>query len=433
MKSVPVITGVAALSLAVYAGMQPPSPAEQIAARAEVAGSPKPVATYAEGVAEILNRRCVSCHRPGEVAPFSLEGYDNAKKWSGMISSVSRRGIMPPWKAVSGYGEFLDENRLTPAEIETLRVWHEAGAPRGEGPEPAPPVFPDGGWSLGTPDLVIGPSKPFELSAEGGDLYRNFVIPLDIKEPVFVKAMEVKPDNSRIVHHVIAFIDNRGQARRLEENNKDGQEGYVGMGGGVGFLPGGSLGGWAPGANARFAPDGVAFRLNPGDTIVMQVHYNRTGKPEKDQTQIGLYYAKEPIQHEMQLNWIFNFLINIPPGRSDYKARQVHTYRQDSTLYAAMPHMHLLGRDMKSWLEFPDGTTRPLIHIDDWDFNWQLTYYFKEPIKVPAGTRQIVEAVYDNSNDNPRNPSNPPRRVTFGEETTDEMFLLIVPYTVDKK
>jgi hypothetical protein len=218
----------------------------------------------------------------------------------------------------------------------------------------------------------------------------------------------------------------------LEAANKDGQEGYTGPAGGTGFMPSGSLGGWAPGTNARMAPTGVAFKIDPGEEIVLQVHYHKTGKQEEDLTKIGLYLAKEPIDKELYLNWIFNFGLNIPAGEKEYKSRRTVTWKEDVTLYASMPHMHFLGRKMKSWLEFPDGTIKPLIQVDDWDFNWQLTYAFKEPIKVPAGTKQIVEAVYDNSAENLRNPNTPPARVTFGEKTTDEMFLMIIPYTMGK-
>lgn len=161
----------------------------------------------------------------------------------------------------------------------------------------------------------------------------------------------------------------------------------------------------------------------------MQVHYHKTGKPEEDQTRLGLYTGPKP-EHEVGLNWIFRFDLNIPAGVKNYRVRKVYTYKNDTVVYGAMPHMHLLGRSMKSWFEFPDGTTKPLVFVDDWDFNWQLIYSLKQPIRVPAGTKEVVEAVFDNSLENPRNPNNPPKTVRFGEQTTDEMFLLIVPYTL---
>ncbi|MEZ0325839.1 MAG: ascorbate-dependent monooxygenase [Fimbriimonas sp.] len=426
MKLAHVALGAAALTVFSIAATSPQGAKKS-------ASPPKRAVTYAEDVASILNEKCVSCHRPGEVAPFSLVGYENAKKWSGMTSSVTKHGIMPPWKAVEGYGEFKDPNTLTKEQIQAIADWHEAGAPRGDAKkEPETPKFNNSEWGLGTPDMVLGASKPYKLDAEGEDVYRNFVMKSDWKEPIWIKAMEVKPSNRRIVHHVIAFLDDKGGARRLEAANKDGQEGYTGPAGGTGFMPSGSLGGWAPGTNAQMSPKGIAFKVDPGEEIVLQVHYHKTGKVEEDLTKIGLYTAKEPIEKEMDLNWVFNFGINIPAGEKEYKSRREFTWKNDVTMYGAMPHMHLLGRKMKSWLEYADGTVKPLIQVDDWDFNWQLTYVFKEPIKIPAGTKQIVEAVYDNSSENLRNPNSPPKRVTFGEKTTDEMFLMIFPYTLGK-
>lgn len=386
--------------------------------------------TYAGHVAAIVNDHCVQCHRPNEVAPFSLVGYENTKKWSAMISKVTHAKQMPPWKAVEGYGEFKDVNTLSVEELEILKRWDANGAPRGDkAKEPAPPKF-SSDWVLGEPDLIVQASKPYNVNAEGTDEYRNFVIPTNFKEARWITAMDVKPGNRRIVHHVIAFLDRKGQAAKLQAQNHDGQEGYVTFGG-VGFVPSGSLGGWAPGMRARKVPGNNAFRLEPGETVVLQVHYNKSGKPETDLTKVGLYFAKEPIKQEIRLAWLFNVLLNIPAGANQHKA--VYTYKvpADITVWGVMPHMHLLGRSMKSWVEKPDGTKVPLIHVDNWDFNWQLNYAYKEPIKIPAGSKIMVEAIYDNSDKNPRNPSNPPKNVYVGEKTTDEMMLLIAAYTVD--
>jgi len=395
-------------------------------------GAKKHTVTYAGDVAPILNAKCVSCHRPGEVAPFSLEGYDNAKKWATMTANVTSKGIMPPWKAVHGFGEFRDENRLTPEQIEALREWSATGAPRGDrAKEPPTPSFAASEWKLGKPDMILQPSKPYKLGPEGPDLYRNYVIHTDFAEPKWITAMEVKPGNKRIVHHVITFLDGNRMARSLETKLADGQEGYTSGGGGVGIVPTGSLGGWAPGLEARQSPEGSAFLVKPGTDLIIQVHYHRDGKPEEDQTRVGLFFAKKPVQKEMNLLWLFNFGVNIPAGEKSYKLRREFTLPVDATLYSTMPHMHLLGHSMKAWLELPDGTTKPLVYIDNWDFNWQFNYAFKQPIHAPKGTKEIVEAVYDNSPENPRNPNSPPKRVTWGEETTDEMFLLITSYTRD--
>ncbi len=386
--------------------------------------------TYAKHVAPILNEHCVQCHRPGEVAPFSLIGYDNAKKWASMASVVTHSKQMPPWKAKAGYGEFADVNQLSVEKIEILKRWNDQGTPRGNmAEEPKPPTF-SSEWALGKPDMVITQSKPYAVTAEGTDEYRNFVVKSDFKEPMWVTAMDVKPGNAKVVHHVIVFLDNNGQSERLAANTKDGREGYETFGG-VGFLPSGSLGGWAPGMRARMLPAGKAFKVAPGARFVMQVHYNKSGKPETDLTKVGLYFSKQPVDQEMDLAWLFNVFVNIPAGAKQHKQVYQQRIPADITVYAVMPHMHLLGREMKAWVEKPDKSVTPLIHVEDWDFNWQLNYIFKEPIKVPKGSKIIVEAIYDNSSDNPNNPSSPPQQVRVGERTTDEMQLLIAAFTVD--
>lgn len=387
--------------------------------------------TYASDVAPILNRSCVPCHHDGGVAPFSLAGFDNARKWSSNIVAVTQARAMPPWKAVAGYGEFLDDPHLSDAQIALLEKWHEAGAPRGDRTkEPPAPAFTSA-WPLGEPDLILKPSRPFRLDAEGDDVYRNFVLKHTFDSPVWVKAMAVKPGNPKIVHHVIVFIDGSGASKKLEAANQDGQEGYSGSGTGVGFIPSSSLGGWAPGVTTRATPPGIGYLIKPGSNLVLQVHYHKSGKSEEDLTQVGLYFAKEPIQKEMRLDWIMNFGINLPAGEKQHHETRVRTVPADATLYGVMPHMHLLGRSMKAQVEFPDGSTKPLVWVDDWDFNWQIQYALKEPMKVPKGSKIRIDAVYDNSSDNPRNPNSPPKTVTWGEQTTDEMFLLIVAYTLD--
>lgn len=384
---------------------------------------------YAEHVASILDERCVTCHRPGEVAPFSLVGYENARKWAPMIAAVTSDRRMPPWKAVHGYGEFLGENRLSEGEIETLRRWKEAGAPRGPAKKAPAPPSSSSSWTLGEPDAIVGSKRPFALEADGADVYRNFVIRTDYKETRWIRGIDVRPGNKRVVHHVIAFLDEGRRAAQLEAAAKDGQEGYTTTGGGVGFIPSGSLGGWAPGLRPNLTPEDVAFELKPGTTIVLQVHYHKSGKPETDQTRVGLYFAKEPPKHPMSLLWMANPLFRIPAGAEAHRVSLNYPIRSDVTLHTVMPHMHLLGRSMKAWAEFPDGSTRPLVWINDWDFNWQLMYVLKEPMFLPKGSRVRIEGTYDNSAANKNNPHSPPKDVTWGEETTDEMFLLVAAVT----
>ena len=387
--------------------------------------------SYATDVAPILFEKCTPCHRPGQVAPFSLMSYEDAKRRSATIARVVEKRFMPPWKAVAGYGKFKHENRLSQSQIDAIKAWNDAGAPRGNpDKEPKPPNF-KASWSLGEPNMTLSAQRDYKLAAEGKDVYRNFVIKTDLKEPKWIRAIDVEPGNRRIVHHVIAFLDEGERAKRLEEAANDGQPGYETSGGGVGFMPNGALGGWAPGLQPFATPKGTAFKLMPGTTIVLQVHYHKSGKEEKDRTKLAIYFANEQIEKEMRLAWIANPFFRLEAGNSAKSVNMAFTVPFDATAYGAMPHMHMLGKSMKSWVELPDGREMPLVHVADWDFNWQLSYEFEKPLKIPAGSTIRATAVYDNSADNPRNPHNPPKEVRWGEQTTDEMALLIVSYTRD--
>ena len=395
--------------------------------RASKSPAVKPkVASYAEQVAPILNKHCTSCHHDGAVAPFSLVGFENAKRNAASVVSAVNDKRMPPWKAVHGYGDFQDENRLTDEEITTLANWSQAGAPHGDPKkEPKAQVFnPD--WELGKPDIVLTPSKPYTLGPEGQDVYRNFVFDLKNTEPVYVTAMDVKPGNKKIVHHVIGFLDSRGASTRLAAQNKDGQEGYTTTGGGIGTVPSGSIGGWAPGVAVKKAAPGTSFVIRPGTKIVMQVHYHKNGKDESDQTRLGLYTTKEKPKEENDIFWCANPAFRIPVGAAKHPVTWKQTIPGDATIYTVMPHMHLLGKSMKAKVIKDDGTEIPLVFVENWDFNWQLVYSLKQPLKVKQGWKIAVEAIYDNSDSNPYKTNHP---VTWGEQTTDEMALLVIGYS----
>lgn len=385
---------------------------------------------YAEDVAPIINRSCVECHRPGGVAPFSLIGYQNAKKWIPTITTVTQKRFMPPWRAAEGYGEFADKNRLTDEEVSVLQQWFSQGTPLGDEKKLPPAPHFASAWPLRQPDVIFQPPRPYKLASEGEDYYRNFVFKNTFTHPVWVKAMTIKPGNARVVHHVIVYFDASGAAQDLEKENTDGQEGYSRRGG-PGFIPSGTLGAWTPGSTTRECAPGAAFLLKPNYSIVMQVHYHLSGKPEEDQTKLGLYLAKEPIHKEMMLDWILNLDIRIPAGDAHHIETQEETVEDPMTIYSVMPHMHLLGKSMKADVQFPNGKVKPLIFIPDWDFDWQNTYILKQPMHVPKGSVIKVQATYDNSSGNPRNPNRPPKFVKFGEDSDEEMFLFIVGYTLD--
>jgi mono/diheme cytochrome c family protein len=400
-------------------------------ARSPSAAVTKPKAqpvTYARDVAPILNANCVSCHRAGEAGPFPLTSYNDARKRAATIAAVVGARVMPPWK-LDSHGEFQNERRLSDAQIATLTRWARGGAKPGDlKAAPTPPKFRPG-WALGRPDLVVSPSGEYALEAEGRDVYRCFVIPTDFPADRFVSALDVRPGNRAVVHHVLAYVDTTGKARKLDA--KDPGEGYS-TGGGIGFLPAGMLGGWAPGAMPAQLPPSTGILLPKGADIVLEVHYHKSGKPERDRSQVALYFGRdEAVERPLRYFPLVNLGLRIPPGAKDHVVRADLTVPADTTLVNVFPHMHLLGKQMTVTATLPDGTTKRLIHVPDWDFNWQGFYAYKEPVKLPRGTKVELVAHYDNSADNPRNPSHPPKTVTWGEQTTDEMCLAFLGFTVD--
>lgn len=391
------------------------------------------VMTYADDVAPILNQKCISCHRPGDVAPMSFVGYENAKKYSKMIAFTTAAKRMPPWKTIPVDVEFHDDNHLTDEEIALFANWAENDAPLGDPAKvPPTPEFPVG-WRLGQPDLTLKMPYPQTLSDEGKDEYWNYVITPDIKEPIWVSAIDVKPGNKSVVHHVIAFFDKKGQGRKLVQG-KDGDKkaGYLSEGGGVGFMPDGALGGWAPGTSARRLPEKAGFLIEPGTDIILQMHYSKSGKVETDQTEIALYLNKGKVTDPVEIAWMANPFIKIAANDPKATFKQRITLPATIEIYNVMPHMHLLGKEMRATATLPDGKKIRLVDVPNWDFNWQLVYYLKTPLVLPKGTTIDIEAIYDNSTDNPFNPSDPPKTVTWGEATNDEMMLLVAAYSVVK-
>ncbi len=386
--------------------------------------------TYARDVAPILARSCETCHRVGQIGPMPLTNYTQAAAWRGDIKTWTSDRQMPPWKADPNCGDFQDARTLSAHDIATLAKWADAGAPEGDPKDlPAPPHFRDG-WPLGQPDLVLQPSRPYHLEADGSDVYRCYVIPTDFTHDRYVSAVDVQPGNRSIVHHVIAFIDGNGASANLDNHEKE--PGYTSFGG-VGFTPTGSLGGWAPGMTAHTLPDGVATEVPAGARIVLQVHYHKDGKPETDFSRIGLYFAKSEVQKTLHIIPVIHGL-DIPAGDSHYTVSTLGVPSPvDFHLLAVTPHMHLLGRKMALTAIRPDGTKVPLISVSDWDFNWQATYFYKKPIAFPKGTRVLMTATYDNSAHNPRNPNSPPKTTTWGEQTTDEMCIAFLHYTLDRE
>jgi mono/diheme cytochrome c family protein len=395
------------------------------------AGTAAPASpTYARDVAPILNQSCVSCHHQGGIAPFALQTFEQAKKHGKTVAAVTESRYMPPWHAESGFGHFQDERRLSEREIQTIANWVKSDMPEGDAAEAPPALSFAAGWHLGEPDLVVKMPKAYEVPASGPDIYRAFVIQADIPEDTYVVATEFKPGAPTVVHHCIVYLDTTGTAR--EKEAKAGGFGYPSFGG-PGFPPTGSLGGWAPGATPRFLPDGTGRLFKKGSDIVLQMHYHPSGKAEQDQSQLALYFAKKPVEKPVSWLVVGNTKINIPPGERAYKREGELTLNVPITVIGCTPHMHLLGRQMKATAKLPSGEEVKLINVDDWDFRWQDQYQYKTPLRLPEGTVIKMSAVYDNSTDNPSNPADPPRRVFYGEQTTNEMCFFFITAAFDKK
>jgi peroxiredoxin/mono/diheme cytochrome c family protein len=400
--------------------------------------------TYYRDVLPILQENCQACHRPGEVGPFALMTYKQAVNWAADIKEYTRERRMPPWKPVEGVA-FQHERKLTQKEIDTLGAWVDAGTPEGDPRDaPKPKTFTDG-WQLGKPDLILTVPGEMTIGASGRDVFRCFVLPTGLKEDRHVVAVEVRPSNKRVVHHTLNFWDLTGRARQLEKEAREKAKGSAGQDRGpgysaamgIGFIPQlgkvGGIGGWAPGQRARYLPDGYGWPLPKGADVVLQVHYHRNGRVEKDRTRIGLYFAKKPRVKPYKSMVIAGRFLSIPAGSGRHTVKGAIEVLQDCTLRSVMPHMHMLGKEIKVTLNPPGGKPSTLLAIKDWDYDWQETYYLKEPIPIKAGTRVAVEAVYDNSDGNPNNPFHPPRRVWFGDQTTNEMCFVFLGATSDER
>ncbi len=379
--------------------------------------------TFNKDVAPILFSRCAGCHRQGEVAPFPLLSYRDASKRAGLIAELTARRTMPPWKPEPGAIHFADERRLTDVEIGVLERWSKTGAAEGDPKDlPPAPKF-TAGWQLGEPDMIIRMAEPYTLAAAGPDEYRCFVLPLQVPPGKFIKSIEYRPGNRKIVHHaVITSLPHPEAVAKLAEG--DGKSFLSGLAPPGRFLSG-PLSIWTPGMEPHFLPGDLAAKWPESTDMVLQLHLHPSGKLEAEQSAIGIYLTEQKPASRLRMEAVSNDRIDIPPGKSDYEITASETLDSDATLFGIFPHMHLIGRSVHAEAILPDHKTIPLISITDWDFNWQYYYQYAKPLSLPAGTRIDVRFSYDNSASNPANPNTPPRRVTYGEQTTDEMAILI--------
>jgi len=374
--------------------------------------------TFTRDIAPIIWNRCASCHRPGEIGPFSLLTYDDVKRHVSQIAAVTARRLMPPWKPEAG-PEFQDARRLPDAELQHLQAWIADGAPEGSPDDlPAPPTW-GSGWQLGTPDLVVRMPSLYTVAADGPDIFRTFVIPIPISAPKYVRAIEFRPGNARVVHHATLGVDRTQASRQLDL--RDPEPGYSGNMGIEARYPEGQLLGWTPGQAPHASPDGMAWRLDPGSDLVAQLHLQPTGRRESLQVSVGFFFTDHPPERSPIGLRLGSETIDIPAGARAHTITDAFVLPVDVDLLAIQPHAHNLARRMEATATLPDGSIRPLIAISDWDFRWQDVYRYARPLALPKGTTIAMKYTYDNSADNVRNPHRPPRRVVWGQNTTDEM------------
>jgi Tfp pilus assembly protein PilF/mono/diheme cytochrome c family protein len=393
--------------------------------------------TFNRDIALIMFRSCSSCHRPGEAAPFSLLTYSDAKRHAHQIADVTRTRIMPPWLPEPQELKFADEMRLPQTEIDLIQKWVEQGEAEGDPADlPPRPKFAQG-WRLGEPDLILKAQKPLVLPPQGTDTYWNFIFRVPIKETRWVKAIEIRPGDKQYVHHANLLVDREESSRRRETQPGAGFGGMEIRIESQVFDPDSHLLFWKPGTVPYTEPDGMALRLDQGTDLILNTHLQPSGKPEVIQPSIGIYFTSHPATKFPMLLQLENDLkLDIPAGEKNFLVTDSFQLPVDVQLLAIYPHAHYLGKDIQAYATFPDGTRKTLIHIPQWNLNWQAVYRYAEPVVLPKNTVVTMRYVYDNSEENPLNPKHPPIRVRGGNRSTDEMchlWLQVLPIDFDPK
>jgi tetratricopeptide (TPR) repeat protein len=393
--------------------------------------------TFAHDIAPLIYEKCASCHHPGAAAPFSLLTYQDVKKRATQIAAVTRRGFMPPWLPEPGYGDFAGEHRLTAGEIATIAAWTSAGAPEGPIAEiPPPPDFirsdPNDAWQLGQPDLVLEARSSVQLPASGPDIYWNVIFTPNLAARRWVRAIEIRPGEARVVHHANLLVDRAGSAHLHETSPGKGFPGMDLVIGRSPFDPDGNFLFWKPGGTPHVEPDGFAWRLDPGNELVLNMHLQPSGKREEVRPSLGLYFTDQPRTKFPLLVQLENDqALDIPAGTRDFAISDDFKLPFDADILAVYPHAHYLGKLLEAYATLPDGSKKWLIRIPTWDPNWQAVYYYREPLFLPKDSVIHMRYHYDNSAENPRNPNHPPKRVRSGNQATDEMghlWLQVLPH-----
>jgi hypothetical protein len=408
--------------------------------------------TFTKDVAPILYKNCVSCHRPGEMAPMPLLTFQQVRPYANAIGRRVQNGTMPPWHAEAPVGHFLNERRLTAEEKDTIARWVAARSPQGDPNDlPPAPTFVEG-WAIGTPDAVVSMQKEFEVPASGTIDYQNFPIPTNFTEDKWVQAMELRTSAASVVHHILVFARENGvEPRRdpfrqvalpnggnhgvtLPERPERPQQAAP-QGAGQNQAPRAPvrqtlIASLAPGSTTMVFQPGTALHVKAGTTLIFQVHYTANGTVTKDQSRMGFIFAKEPPRQEIMSSQFMNPQLILPPGAGNQRVDSEIEFTQDSHIWALIPHTHLRGKSWEYQLKYPDGRSEVVLSVPKYDFNWQTYYHYTKPLAAPKGSRLQAIAHYDNSTANRSNPD-PKVEVHWGEQTWEEMQYTGITYTID--
>lgn len=379
-----------------------------------------PEVTFASDIAPLIYENCATCHHPEGAAPFSLTSLEHVSRRAAQIYDVISDRYMPPYLPDPAAVHFENERYLTDEQIGMFGEWVAAGKPAGDlATAPSPPTF-DSGWQLGEPDLVVSMPEPYVVPAEGSNIFRHMVVPIPLETRRYFRGFEFRTNNPKVVHHARFLFDRSGEARRNDALDPD--PGYQsGMAGSGLESPEGQWLGWTPGKLPTLRDERFAWSLDPGTDLVMEMHLTPSGKPEPVQCEFAFYFSSKPPKFLPVIVRLGSKTMDIPAGETEYEMRDAITLPVDVRVLNVYPHAHLLAQRMESWAILPDGSKKWLLRIPQWNFDWQDEYRYSEPLFLPRGTEIRMRYIYDNSADNPRNPNIPPRRVTYGPETEDEM------------
>ncbi len=398
--------------------------------------------TYTKDVAPIIQKNCVVCHRPGEVAPMSFLNYKEVRPWARSIREKVVTGVMPPWFADPKHGEFSNDCRLSQKEIETISAWVADGAKEGDPKDMPPnPTYVEG-WQIGKPDSVLTMTTEFSIPTDGVIPYKYFAVPTNFTEDKYVQLAEIRSGDRSHVHHVIISVRYPGSGPlpaageitpefRRPTGATSGASGSAAPARSLEDSDG-RLVGWAPGEAPLILRPGQAKLIKAGSVLTFQVHYTTNGLAGKDRTAVGLIFSKTPVEKRVITAGASSRNLVIPPGDPNYESTGTFTFKEDSHIDSLHPHMHVRGKDFLYTLVYPDGTSKVLLSVPRYDFAWQLTYFLKEPVAAPKGSRLDVVAHHDNSVKNKFNPD-PTATVRWGDQTWDEMMIGYFDYTLDKQ